>query len=66
MRVYYEAREQTDEEAEFHRIDVTDLSEPERADVLVALKGIMLGIPTVFTKHYCPHDVGGSCTSDVL
>ena len=60
MRLYYEAYEvlpeDSAEEPDFVRIDVTDLSESERLDALEAIREQFAGKKYVIYLHKCYHD----------
>lgn len=68
MRIYLESLEQVawGQEAEFVRLDVTGKSQAEQDAILTQLKDFMTGLTCVFTRHYCYHDIKGSCTSEEL
>ncbi len=68
MRVYLEAREQVglEVEPEFVRIDVTGKTSQEQSDILTSLKDFMSGITCIFSRHYCYHDDGKICASEVV
>jgi len=62
VRIYYEAKEITETletEADFARIDVTDLTPKERDGVLVNLKSLIPG--AVYSRHDCGHDDRIAC-----
>uniref|UniRef100_A0A6M3L3Q1 Uncharacterized protein n=1 Tax=viral metagenome TaxID=1070528 RepID=A0A6M3L3Q1_9ZZZZ len=58
MRKYYEALEivSMDEEIESVRIDITDMTDEEKATTLAAIKDIMSGKTYKLTEHICYHD----------
>jgi hypothetical protein len=64
MKVYYEAATAAPEEdgGEFVRLDVTDYTKEERAQILAALIDFMPK-ESIFTAHTCHHDVYAPCTS---
>jgi len=64
MRIYLEAVEQTDDVAEFVRLDITDKTEQEQAGILTALKDYMSGVNAIFSKHYCYHDENKACVAE--
>ena len=68
MRLYYEAIEKVQEESEpdFIRIDVTDLDQSSREQVLELIKSQMAGKDCVLRLHYCRHDEGGMCSSEMI
>lgn len=66
MRKYLEALEHRDIEAEFVRIDVTDYSETEVAQIRVALEELMAGVAYSLRMHFCRHDDGQSCQAEKL
>jgi len=66
MRVYLEAREQIEQDGEFHRLDVTGKTAEEQAIILAKFKEFMAGIDCVFTRHACYHDTGGSCITETV
>ena len=70
MRVYLEAQEQlpedSTEEADFVRIDVTDKSEAERKEILSALREQFADKSYVIQYHLCRHDEGGACEIKVV
>ena len=63
MRLYYEALEilpeGTMEETEFIRIDITDMTDTEKENVLDAIKDVMSGKVYRLNEHSCYHDEGG-------
>ena len=63
MRLYLEASEMVDEEAEaeFIRADITDMTDKEKEDILSAIKDIMAGKKYRFTEHICGHDNHSGC-----
>jgi hypothetical protein len=62
MKLYYEAVDtSSEEEGEFVRLDVTDYTDKERAEILAALKDLM-GDCTYYA-HTCGHDEMASCVS---
>ncbi len=66
MRIYLEAHEQTNDNPEFVRIDVTGKSKGEQDAILVSLKDFMDGVNCVFSRHFCYHDTGGrNCESEL-
>ena len=68
MYLYLEALEQSviDQPSEFVRLDVTDKTETEQADILTALKNYMVGISCTFQKHYCRYEDNDNnpCTTE--
>jgi len=65
MRQYLECLEiETDvaEQAEFIRIDITDMTESEIGEVKKAMNDIMKGVPYTMRRHFCGHDEGKSCS----
>ena len=70
MRVYLEAQEQlpedSTEEADFVRIDVTDKSKAERKEILSALREQFADTSYVIQYHLCRHDEGGACEIKVV
>ena len=58
MRLYYEAQEIVTnvDESEFIRVDITDMTELEKGEVLKAVKDIMAGVNCKLTEHKCYHD----------
>ena len=60
MRVYYECfeilPEDTTEEPDFVRIDITDKSETEKKEILSAIKEQFEGKKYMLRLHYCKHD----------
>ena len=62
MRIYYEAQT-VEEEPDFVRIDVTDMNETDRADVLSDIT-ILMG--DTVEVHYCGHEDSGDCEWEEL
>lgn len=62
MRIYFECMEilpeDLIEEADFIRVDVTDLDEQQRKEVLEAIKEHFSGLKYILQVHYCYHDEG--------
>jgi len=60
MRHYYEASEILPEgseiEADFIRMDITDMLAPERAEVLQLIKDQFAGLTYTLISHNCYHD----------
>jgi len=58
VRLYYEAQEIVTnvDESEFIRVDITDMTELEKGEVLKAIKDIMAGMNYKLTEHECYHD----------
>ena len=59
MRLYYETLEVVSnsvDESEFVRVDITDMTELEKGEVLKAIKDIMAGMNYKLTEHECYHD----------
>ena len=62
MKVYIEAFEITEEgEPDFIRIDVTDLTDQEKKDILNAIREYFADKKYVLQVHYCRHDEGKPC-----
>lgn len=61
MRLYYDASEivSMGETGEFIRADITDMTDSEKADTLLAIKDVMSGKEYSLTEHHCYHDGGG-------
>lgn len=69
MRLYYEATEVLPDdigESEFIRIDVTDMDDQEKSDVLQAIKAVMSGKVYKLKEHQCFHDEGKDCVSQEI
>jgi len=70
VRVYLEAQEQlpedSTEEPDFVRVDVTDKSEAERKEILSALREQFADTSYVIRYHLCRHDEGGACEIKVV
>ena len=64
MRLYYEAQEIVgfEEDSEFIRANVTDMTDKEKEDTLQAIKDVMSGKEYRLTEHICGHDEGLPCT----
>lgn len=64
MRLYYEANETSKEpmaDTEFIRVDITDMTDTEKADALKAIKDVMTGKTYRLTEHTCGHDEKSAC-----
>ena len=70
MRHYYEATEILSEGSEinpdFIRIDITDMLEMERVEVLQLIKDQFAGLTYRLILHHCAHDTGGQCAIEIL
>uniref|UniRef100_A0A6M3K524 Uncharacterized protein n=1 Tax=viral metagenome TaxID=1070528 RepID=A0A6M3K524_9ZZZZ len=59
MKLYYEASEVPDipmEDSEFIRVDITDMTDTEKTDILKAIKDVMSGKEYKLIEHTCYHD----------
>lgn len=67
MRIYIEAFETLEqEESEFIRIDVTNLTEEEKKEVLEAIREHFAGRKYIIQIHYCRHDEGKPCEVKII
>lgn len=70
MRLYYECfeilPEDTTEEPDFVRIDITDKSEAERAEILSAIKEQFKDKKYILRLHYCKHEEHEPCVVEVI
>ena len=70
MRLYYECTEvlpeDSMEEPDFVRMDITDKSEDERAEILDAIKEQFDGKKYMLQLHYCRHDEYKPCVVEVI
>lgn len=69
MRYYYEALENVKDEVttpDFIRIDITDMTEPERDAVITSIKSIMSGKDYRLDYHECGHNENKGCKTEVL
>lgn len=66
MKLYYEAKETSEEEPEFIRVDITDMTDEEKADTLKAIKDVMAGKTYRLTEHTCCHDGDPQSTPCVM
>ena len=71
MRLYYECIEvlpedTTEEEPDFVRIDITDKSEDERAEILDVIKEQFKGKKYMLRLHKCRHDENKPCEARVI
>ena len=70
MRQYYEAREILPESSEidpdFNRIDITDMLDPEQAEVLQLIKDQFVGMNYNLSIHNCYHDESKQCNIEVI
>jgi len=70
MRVYYECfealPEDTTEEPDFVRMDITDKSEDERAEILDAIKEQFESKKYMLRLHYCKHEEYKPCEVEVI
>ncbi len=69
MRVYYEAVEDNvpmGQDAEMVRVDVTDNTPEERADIKGAIADLMAGKAYHLQAHICFHDAGFPCALEAL
>ncbi len=68
MKLYYEGLEivEKGQEADFIRIDITDINDSERATALQSIIDHFGAVPYTLRLHYCRHDEGKSCEAAVL
>ena len=70
MRIYLECTEilpkESTEEPDFIRIDITDLDEQQRKDVLDSIRQQFSGIKYTLIIHYCYHDEGKPCETTII
>lgn len=68
MKVYLESRETVPLgiEPEFIRADVTGRTEVEQSAIQTDIEAIMVGRSYSLVKHFCRHDDGGACTSELI
>lgn len=70
MRLYYECiellPEDSMEEPDFVRIDITDKSEDEKKEILSAIKEQFAGKKYMLRLHYCKHEEQELCVVEVM
>ncbi|MCW3140573.1 MAG: hypothetical protein N2V72_00110 [Methanophagales archaeon] len=71
MRIYYECFEllpegAAEEEPDFVRVDITDKTESEKAEILDAIKEQFEGKKHILRLHYCKHDEHKPCEVEVI
>lgn len=71
MRKYIEAieilnEESSNEEADFIRIDVTDLPENKVNEIIDIIKELFNGLNYELSFHYCYHEDGKSCIKEAI
>ena len=68
MKLYLELNEIVagEQEPEFIRSDVTDMTDAEKSDVQKAMEEIMSGKSYRLIKHYCRHDEDKPCSTELV
>ena len=71
MRLYYEGIEvlpedTTEEEPDFVRVDITDKTESEKAEILDAIKEQFEGKKYMLQLHFCKHEEYKPCVVEVI
>jgi len=70
MRLYYEAHEHVefDEQGDFIRMDITDMTREEMDTVQSAIEDVMSGKIYTLQKHYCLHEDHNNqpCVTEII
>ena len=68
MKLYLEALETVAEreEAEFIRAEITGKTDNEVATIQSRMEDIMVGKHYQLSKHYCRHEDGGACNTEII